>query len=396
MTEDRQSKYASLPGLMLTIAVGYVLYYAMKAVGGDASGPLPTYSEVVNGISEPSNQLIWFLVNWTEAEFFAGPIATIFLFIGGVLAYLLAIKGSRWQGIEICYGEARIFPWVVASQVLSLLVTLYLFGYLGLFRTGLGWIPTFIVIVGLPPSMVLMYGPGWATLITSVLVGGAICTPTAWFISQATAGLNIPGAVNNVLAMTVSGIIGGSVIHVLPWMKKTKVAPTNDKNARPVDMTTPFWVLRRTLADFTEPQFWGNEIASAFVIIGMIVELIVSPGILLGGGAKMLPAVILSQFISGGIGVFLYTRKYAELGWYATYVPVVCTAPAVVLMFGDTMPVIITTSIISGVIGAPIAEYFGRIKPDYVHGTVNNVTAMALSTVIVAACIKCISWLGAI
>lgn len=68
--------------------------------------------------------------------------------------------------IVVCYESARIWPWVFASQILSLFFTEYLFGYIHLFGLGNAWIPTFIVIAGVPPSMVLMYGPGWKTLFT--------------------------------------------------------------------------------------------------------------------------------------------------------------------------------------------------------------------------------------
>ncbi len=394
MMKKEQAKYGSPAGLVLTIVVGFVLYFMLKALGNLNIQVLPDYAELVTNIEQPGNQILWFLINFTEPEFFAGAITTVFLFIGGFIAYALAVKKTKYMGIEICYGQAHIWPWVLASEVLSLFVTEYLFGYLHMFDMGLTWIPTFICVVSVAPSMVLMYGPNVPNLLTGVFLGGVMCTPTAYIISQATASLNIPGAVNNVLAMAVTGIIAGSICHVLPWIKKTEVRPTENINAVAVDTTTAFWVLRRTVADFTEPQFWGSDIASAFVIVGMIIEFILCPGILSGGGSGMLPAVILSQFISGGIGVFLYTQKYRELGWYATYVPVVCTAPAVVLMYGDRMVVILVASIISGIIGAPLADWFNDRKPAYIHGTVSNVMAMAVSTVIVAAAVGLISWIG--
>ena len=63
------------------------------------------------------------------------------------------------------------------------------------------------------------------------------------------------------------------------------------------------------------------------------------------------------------IGVFLYTSKYQEKGWYATYVPVVCTAPACILLHGATMPVILVSSIVGGVIGTHIAEWLDDHRP---------------------------------
>lgn len=68
-------------------------------------------------------------------------------------------------------------------------------------------------------------------------------------------------------------------------------------------------------------------------------------------------------------------------------------SPVCVLLFGATMPVILVSGILGGIIGAPIAHWIEDRRPDYIHGTVPNVLAMTISTVIVAAVISCISWL---
>ena len=390
MEEKKYEKYGSPAGLILTIGIGFALYYILGAVHGQLDQG--AYTKLVESVYTPRNQLLWFLINWTEPEFFAGPVSTICLLAGALIAWLLSIRKSKYAGIEICYGSARIWPWVFASQVLSLIFTEYLFGYLHLFDTGLTWIPTFIVIVSVPPSMVLMYGPGFTTLLTASLLGAVLCTPTAYWISQATASWGIPGAANNVLCMVVAGVIAGCVCRVLPWMKKRAIPRTGNFNDPGIDYKSPLWILRRTLADFTEPQFYGNDIAGLFVIIGVIIDWLIHPS-LLCGGANQLPAILLSQFISGGLGVFLYTGRYQERGWYGTYVPVVCTSPACILLHGSTMPIILISGILGGIIGAPIAHWLEDRRPEFIHGTVPNVFAMALSTVIVSAVIMCIPWL---
>lgn len=389
MQQTYKHRYGSPIGLLLTLLTGFILYFLLNLVQANGTA----YTNLISSIHEPSSQLQWFLMNFTEAEFYAGPITSIFLILGSVVAYLLGIKKSRFRGFEICYGNARIWPWVFASQILSMLLTEYIFGYLKLFETGLTWIPTFIVIVSVPPSMVLMYGPGLKTLLTASVIGSVICTPSAYWISQATSGLNIPGAANNVFAMAVSGIIAACVCHVLPWMEKKACESSEEAAAEAVsiDYDSPLWVLRRTIADLSEPQFYGSDIVSVFILAGVILEWLINPGILTGGAAA-LPAIILSQFISGGIGVFLYTGKYQEHGWYATYVPVVCTAPACILLHGSSMTVILVSSILGGIIGAPIAQWLDDRRPDFIHGTVCNVVAMGVSTILVSAVITCIPW----
>lgn len=390
MEQKRVQKYGNPFGLLLTVTIGFALYYLLSLV--PAAQSTTAYTDLISSIHSPSSQLTWFLMNFTEPEFFAGPVSAVFLLVGAAVAWLLSIFKTKYGGIEICYGNARIWPWVFASQLLSLLLTEYLFGFLHLFDLGSTWIPTFIVIVSVPPSMVLMYGPGIRTLLTSSILGALLCTPSAYWISQATVNLGIPGATNNVLAMVVSGVIAGCVCHVLPWMKKVPSKPTDNPNAPEINYSSITWVLRRTLADFTEPQFYGSDVAAVFLLAGVCIDWFLHPS-LLTGGAFQLPAILLSQFISGGLGVFLYTGKYQERGWYGTYVPVVCTSPACVLLHGATMPIILMSGILGGIVGAPIAQWLEDRRSPFIHGTVPNVAAMAISTIFVSAIIQCISWL---
>ena len=390
MEKQKYEKYGSPVGLALTIGIGFALYFILTALHGNLDQG--AYTQMVQSMNLPQNHILWFLINWTEPEFFAGPVSTIFLMARAVAAWQLSIRKSRYAGIEICYGSARIWPWVFASQLLSLLLTEYLFGYLHLFDLGLTWIPTFIVIVSVPPSMVLMYGPGISTLLTASVLGALLCTPTAYWLSTATAAFRIPGAANNVLCMAITGVIAGCVCRVLPWMEKRDIPATGNVNDPGIDYKSPLWILRRTIADFTEPQFYGSDIAGVFVIVGVIIDWLLHPS-LISGGANALPAILLTQFISGGLGVFLYTGRYQERGWYGTYVPVVCTAPACILLHGTTMPIILVAGIVGGIIGAPIAHWIEDRRPEFIHGTVPNVLAMTISTVIVSAVISCISWL---
>jgi hypothetical protein len=383
-----KQKYGSPVGLLVTLAMGYALYFLLLAA--PRMNVLPSYDSVISKIDTVSSQMEWFFINFSEADFYAGFLTSVFLIAGAAAAWQLAVRKTRFAGFEICYGHAHLWPWVFASQLLSLLLSEYLFGYLHLFDLGIRWIPTFIVLVGVPPSMVMMYGPGMKTLLTASVIGAAVCTPAAYWISLAITDLSIPGAVSNVLAMAVTGAVAGCTCRALPWMKKTEVKPTGNTNSRLIDYSSVSWILRRTVADLTEPQFYGSDIASLFLLAGVCIEWILGPS-LLCGGKEVLPAVILSQFISGSVGVFLYTGKYREKGWYPTYIPVVCTAPACILTYGTSMSTILVAGILGGVIGAPVAEWLNDRKPDFIHETVGNVTAMAISTVMVAAVLKCLT-----
>lgn len=387
--KQHEQRFGSVTGLTGIIAIGFVLYFVLSAA--PAMNILPSYEQVVSDINTPINQFIWFFINFTEPDFYAGPLSSVFLLAGAAVAWQLGIRKSKYAGFGICYGNASIWPWIFASQMLSLLLTQYAFGYITLFSKGSTWVPTFIVLVSVPASMLLLYGPSIKNLITVSVLGAAISTPAACWIAQVTANWGIPGAANNVFSMVFVGVVAGSVCHILPWMDKVEIIADNNPNVPAEDYYSASWLMRRTIADLTEPLFYGSDIAAIFLLVGVCIEWILNPA-LLTGGAKMLPAIILSQFISGGLGVFLYANRYKELGWYATYVPVVCTAPACVIMFGPTMPVIIFASIASAVMGAPLAEWANDNKPDYIHGTVGNVMSMTLSTIILAAVMNCMPW----
>jgi hypothetical protein len=382
--------FGSLPGLIAINAIGFVLYFGLQAVGG--MNAIWSYEEVFANLKTPTGQFYWFMMNWTEPNFYGGLISSSFLLGGSFVAWRLAVGKSKWAGFEICYGNANLWPWIFASQVFSLLLTLYAFQFITLFDAeGTVWIPSFIVLVSVPASMLLLYGPSLSTFITVSVLGAAICTPVAYWLSQATASLNMPGAVNNVLAMAVVGLIAGSVCNALPWIKKVEIKKIDNSNAPKEDEYSATWLMRRTIADLAEPLFYGNDLAAAFLLVGVILEWILNPAHATSG-AKVLPAILLSQLMSGSIGVFLYTNKYKEKGWYATYVPVVCVAPACVLMFGATLPVIVFSSVLSAIISAPFADYISSRLPPYIHGTVGNVTSMALCTALVAGVMYCTPW----
>ncbi len=157
-------------------------------------------------------------------------------------------------------------------------------------------------------------------------------------------------------------------------------------------MTTPKWLVSRVLCDFSEAPFYGNEIASLCEFAGLIVGLVLCAGHNVNGAEEALPAIVLSQFVASAVGAFLYADKFADGNWYATYVPVVSTGPACVLAFGASIPVALFAGALGGVLGGPIAEFFGHYVPEDVHGTVANVASMALTTTIVYAVMLALPW----
>ena len=336
--------------------------------------------------------------DFSEPEFFAGIFAGLGVILGGILAWILKLKNSKYAGFSICYGSG-LFPWILASQIISMFLTVFIFDFVRYLNAEVRWVPTFITIVGISPAIILLYGGGIKQLLTSTILASSMSFPIAYWMSNTIIPvLRIPGAVANVATMAVTGFVICAICRVLPWMEKKQVPEVEenqDTDPGAIQKTfTPLWSLRRALADFSEPQFYGNEVVSIVIFVGLIVEWIINPEVLAGGASEAIPYVVLTQFIAGGTGVFLYASKYVEQGWYATYVPVVCASPACVLMFGATFEVAIIAGVAGGIIGAPLAEVLNKIllpNEDF-HGTIGNVSAMVLSTIILCVFFQAIGF----
>lgn len=76
---------------------------------------------MISGILDSvPKQIAWFFMNFTEAQFYASVFAGIGIILGGIVAWILAIKNSKYAGFDVCYGSSTLFPWVLASQLISL------------------------------------------------------------------------------------------------------------------------------------------------------------------------------------------------------------------------------------------------------------------------------------
>lgn len=390
--KERKPVTGSVSGLLVCILTGFMFYALLKMLGG--TNQTFDYNNLISGILDSlPRQIGWFFMNFTEAQFYAGVFAGTGLIAGGFIAWLLARKNSSLAGFDICYGSSSLFPWVLASQVISLTLAIFVFRYIGGFSDPkVTWIATFITVVGAPPAVMLLYGPSLSALLTSSILGGLICAPTAiWIGNEIVTPLGLPGVVANVLTMAVTGLIVCMVCKVLPWVKKEPVKSYRSVSPVQSDVHSTFWFVRRVLADFSEAPFYGNEVASIFLLAGVSIDTILcSSHGAYGSGA--VPAIILSQFVGAATGVFLYAQKFDNGGWYATYVPVVSVGPACVLAFGATVPVAVFAGVLGGIMGGPIAQFFAEKLPEGVHVTVANVTSMAISTAVTAVVMSALPW----
>lgn len=157
--KNKSINYEAVLALVVKIFLGMFLYWIMNGFR-HVSNFFP-YNDVVTKVNQQGfYKFIYFVMNFTEGEFYGGLFTTLFLLIGGLIAWQLYRKNSKWQGFAIAGGSGA-WPWVLASQLLSLFLTIYVFDFTRFFTKEVLWLPTFIVVVGTPPALTLVYGPGW-------------------------------------------------------------------------------------------------------------------------------------------------------------------------------------------------------------------------------------------
>jgi hypothetical protein len=383
-----------LPEFLGVVGFGFLLYGAMLALQGSIKSNSVLFSFNTWLKEAPDNPLyrfLWFFADVTEAEFYASLLGGIGILAFAFIAYRLDETGSRWRGFPISYGTG-LWPWILAATTIGLAISIVLFG--GLLSGG--WVPTFVPFVSVPAGVVFIYGGSWRNALTGGILGALITFPIAYFlITYVLTPLTLPPVIGNVTGMWLGGAIVFTLCRYLPWMRRGEEAPQEGEDIpetevaadlrEPPPATDPEargWFGRRVLADFSEAQFYGTELASAGLILGTLLSWILNPmHPVLGTG--LLPAVLLSQVLTSAVGVFLYYERWRELDWYPTFVPLVSVAPAAVLAFGGTMQSIIAGAILGALAGPPVAQFVIDRLPDDWHLYVGNTFSMALCTLVI-------------
>ena len=386
------------PGTTRHWLAGFALVAATAVVAGVLAlltphlpHALPGYDGWLAGAYRNAGSFLrWFAGDTTEAEFFKSAIGGLAMIAGGWAAHAGYRRGARWAGFPISYGTG-LWPWVLASAALGLLISDIAWGWT-LNSTAL-WQPTFVPFVSVPPAVVLVYGPGWRVAGTGAVLGAALATP----ISLAVVNffcypLGLPTVIGNVTGMWAGALIAFLICRHLPWMPPPQTGSTGDAGQEDVTAADeqasapprqgPVWVVRRVLADFTEAQFYGNEIAGACLIGGTLLTYVLNPAVP-AYGSGLLPAMLTAQVLTGTIAVLLYRRRWASAGWYPTFVPVVSVAPAAVLTFGPTVQAVTVGAVLGAVVGPPVAAWVAKRLPDDFHPFIGNVVSMTVCTLII-------------
>jgi len=367
---------------VVVLIFSFILYYTMLALQPLLKTNIFDYDTwLTNAVDSPFYRFLWLMGDSTEPHFHKTVFGGIGVLIGSIIAYILDKKESKHKGFPISYGTGK-WPYIFTASFISLSISVLLFG--GLRVGNDAWVPTFVPYVSVAAAIVLMYGCDFRTIVTGAIFGAIFTTPITMFLRyEICLPLKLPGVIASVSGMWIGGIIVFELCNSLPWMHKEVVSDlqesqVDDEVAVTInpDKNTSSFFIRRILADYSEPMFVGNEIAGLCLIVGSILTWILSP-MQPYYGTGWFPALILCQLLTGSISVFVYWEKWMESDFYPTFVPVVSVAPAMVLQYGPSMPIIIISAILGALVCPPIAEYVNSKIPPHWHGMIGFTFSMA-------------------
>ncbi|MFC9767978.1 hypothetical protein [Rhodococcus jostii] len=353
-----------------------------------------TYSELLASAGENDvlGRILWALGDMTEPQSYASGIASIGLLCGATIAWLAWRARKRWAGMPTFYGTG-LWPWVLGSSTLSLLLSNLLFGWM----LAQGWQPTFVPFVSVPALLVLVYGRGWAVLVTGAVSGAVTTTPVAILLIRfVTSPLELPSVVAITAAMSLSAAVAFTVSRYLPWMRLPDTLTPDAGHQQPLPVTVvgppsvlkdALWTVRRVLADFTEAQFCANEWASLGVIIGVCTAFILNP-LLPAFGTELLPRILFSQALASALGVLMWRRLYRAGGWAPTFIPVVSVAPATVIAFNGSALAMVLGAAGSALLGPIIARPVMNRLPNDFHPFIGVTVSIAATSAIIVTALR--------
>lgn len=380
-----------LSGLIL-LSIIAVLMWGLSRVGG--AGGWPAYADWSSDLTRPVNWVMWLVGDTNEAQFYKSALAGAGMTLGAVVAALLLKSKRAVAGFPIAYGTGLI-GWILAAAWLSLVLANVLWQWT--INETFPWQPTFVTFVSVPAAIILIYGRGWKKAATAAVLGAVLTTPISILVVDfICAPLALPAVVGNVTGMWAGALIAFTLCRALPWMTHPTPAPDDPEDGpRPPagDYRSPQWLVRRALADFTEPQFYGNEWASLGLLTGVVLEFCLNPSSPVYGSGQ-LPAVLMAQFIAAVVGILVFRKQWEAKGWYPTFIPIVSVAPAIVLTFGTSPLVIAVAGVLGALIAPPLGAWLSKALPPDFHPFIAYVMSMTISVAVLVPLLKLIPGFG--
>ena len=382
-------------------ALAFAIYYGMPPLEDmllQGDHLLFDYMTWQNGAAENwGYRLLWVIGDLSEGTVHKALFASVGVVLGGWLAHVLWKKGSPKMCSPICVGTG-LFPWVVLASFLGMLVSSAL--YAGNLVNG--WVPTFLPGCTIPAALVFMYGKGAKVAVSAGIISGIVQFPLGNFGTNLATAMGLPGISGDaVFGMCVAGILIMLIFPLLPWIapleKERRAALAAQAAAKPADeepaglpptvSDRPLWLVRRSLADFTEIYFYGNEIAGGFLIAGLLLSWVLNPAHTGYGGPYFTSAILAAQLMGSSLAIFLYFGCWQKYGWYNTFTASLAQG-AMVLTFGTDLKVLLIGAVLSAVIVPFCAFKVSSWVPKRFHAVVGGTCGMGIGIGIEGLLIK--------
>jgi len=367
--------------IMIALAMAF---YACSFIQFPTVSILPDYATWLEQCKDGNilARIAYIFSDWGDPTYQKTALGGILMIAGCAIALAFGKKSKCTFGV--CYGTG-LFWRILVGQLLASGISVFLYQYIW-DTEEISFVPTFIAIASFTPAIILKYGGEWRKVITAGVLGAFLGCPFAYFINLHFSGpWGLPGAVAWVTPMIVSGYVALEVCRFLPWMNRQASDPvtaepekkeTEIQGVPNVPVMNGEWFVKRVFADFTEPVFYGNELAGMLFVLGGLISIFLNPANPGYGNGNVYLVILASQILASAIGVFLYWHRYYELGWYNTFVPVASLTPAFVLFYGTSLHVVIVGAIVGAVFMPPVADWIGRTICKEHHGYIGSVVSM--------------------
>jgi len=156
------------------------------------------------------------------------------------------------------------------------------------------------------------------------------------------------------------------------------------------------------LGDGTEPHFHKTLLGGVFVIIGSFIAYLLdksnskAAGTPISYGTGLWPWIFLASWVSLAISGILYGGIRIEGdGWIPTFVPYVCVAAAVILIYGGNFINMLTGAVLGALFTTPITMFIRYFicLPMELPGVIGSVSGMWIGGILVFELCNILPWM---
>ena len=337
--EERKGMLPALAAIWaISIVAMLIMWQVEPSLWARSSQYIPGYEIwLAGGHDTPVGMALYILANWTECHGLMCWLAGATMICVGLLAHWYLRKNKNKSDIKMYppAGPGGGFLGMIAAGFVGLVVANVVWGFRFDVDNGVTYLPVLIVCCVFPGGIANTYGNNWKVWGTAGVVCGLLQYPLEEICFALAAQLHIPPLVLFTTVVVMGGgIICFEVFKLCPWVKKyvenpetRQLTPYVRTNCAPEG--TSRWLFRRTMADWTEIMFFGNEWVGVATIVALVLSWWLNPLSVVYASPGVMPGMVFGSLLAGSLALFIYYPKYKKNGFYNTF----CVVTAFLLTF---------------------------------------------------------------